>query len=277
MQNLCGNPQHAEGHHHPHERWEMRHGLKQRDKQEPTDAHDENEVSLSRGGHTLKIFSVFLIGAFHLPLHLQRHDAQWHHHTNDARQNEVGDDHRGRQLAPNPQHRGGDVSDRRPSPSRIGRNDDRTGKKPSGRLVCDELPKEGNHHNGRGKVVERSTKEKSEHPNDPEQPALLPRGNAVGDHRKSIVSIDQFDNRHGSHQEEKDAGNLLHVMKKTMLKEDLQSPVVSVAVAIKKFLKRADQMVWRIAPPQNENGPAQCAGNQSTCRLVDVQVVLECN
>ena len=53
--------------------------------------------------------------------------------------------------------------------------------------------------------------------------------------------------------------------------------VVSVAVAIKKFLKRADQMVWRIAPPQNENGPAQCAGNQSTCRLVDVQVVLECN
>ena len=53
--------------------------------------------------------------------------------------------------------------------------------------------------------------------------------------------------------------------------------MATVAVTAQKLLERTDQMVWRLSPTQNENGPAQCAGDQSTCRLVDVQVVLECN
>ncbi len=44
-----------------------------------------------------------------------------------------------------------------------------------------------------------------------------------------------------------------------------------------KLLKRAEQMVWCLAPPQHENGPAQGAGDQSTCRLVDVQLMFESN
>src|SRR6185295_6708862 len=64
-----------------------------------------------------------------------------------------------------------------------------------------------NHDDGGGEVVEDGGKKKRDDANDPEEFCFRVGLNEVGDFVKSFVGVDEFDDGHGAHEEEKNFGD----------------------------------------------------------------------
>ena len=105
-------------------------------------------------------------------------------------------------LLSDPQHGRGHIPNGRPGTTRIGRNDDQTGKPQSIFRGLDQFAQDGDQHNGGCKVVNDGRENKTQYGHDPQQTPFLVGSYELLDGGKTVEVVDDLNNGHGAHQED---------------------------------------------------------------------------
>ena len=108
---------------------------------------------------------------------------------------------------------------------------------------------------------------------DPKHFDLVPGLDAVRDHPKTFVCIDEFNNGHRAHQEEQNAADLLHVVEQPVFEELGQTTVPLTDVIGRKQMEFFREVGWHLMPTKDKQRPANRSCHQSRSGLVDVNVV----
>ena len=162
-------------------------------------------------------------------------------------------------MIADPQHGGGHVANRRPSPAGVGGDDHDTGEEPALLLVINQLAQQRDHHDGGGQVVQYRREKEGNKTDQPQQRYPFAGADALGNDLEAVVGIDQFDNGHGANQKEQNFGNFAQVLTQFAIDP----------------MGRAGKL-WRyVFEAQHQYRPAQHRCENRRRRFVDLERVLK--
>ena len=187
-----------------------------------------------------------------------------HNHRDNRRQEHLAHHARSGDATLNPQHNGRNIADGRERAARIGREDYERGIREAVFRVAHEFAQHHYHHDARGEIIENSREHEGDAGHAPKQFALGAGGEAVAHEIKAAVGIDDFNNRHGPHQEEQDFARVAEVAQQQVLVDDLRGLIGSNSRHFGEILAGVD----------HKQRPARHAHQQSRGSLVDFQHTL---
>ena len=178
------------------------------DGHEDQSAHTEEEDGLAlAGGEQAGLEAECLVlGEREFAFQREAEDVCGNDHRHERGDEYFGDDAGSRDDALVPEHDGRDVSDGRECASRVGCDDDERGIDDAVALVADELSQNHDHHDGCGEIVEDGREDERHEGDAPQQFLLAARLQRVAHEVESAVLVDEFHNRHRSHEEEERGG-----------------------------------------------------------------------
>ena len=261
---LGGHPEHTEAEEDAHVRRQVGHGLEYRHEQQGSEAKTEYQIAFEyRGGRRVFLGQVSTgARAWCLAAQTKAEDDQRYQQAHQAWQEQAGNHSGSADLATDPEHGGGHVTDRRPGTSGVSGDHHDTDEQPALGTAADQLAQQGDHDDGGGQVIQRCREEEGQETDDPQQVHALACLDAVGDYFEPFMGVDQLDDGHRPEQEEEDLRNFAEVVTQRF---DYHGRRVRRVMAA-RLQQRKD-----LVGAQHQNGPGQHRGEDRRGSLVYFQ------
>mmetsp|Transcript_11501 Transcript_11501/g.42940 ORF Transcript_11501/g.42940 Transcript_11501/m.42940 type:complete len:649 (+) Transcript_11501:395-2341(+) len=218
MQGVREHPHHPQGAQDAQVRRQARQGFEDRHRQQAEDPRGEYQLSSRRQTLSVPVngpndasHSLARLRALRRVFQLirehrrgdQRGDQRWQHQAGHGRQDA--------NLAADPEHRGRDISYRRPRASRVGGHHHERAEELTVFGIRHELLQQAHHDNRGRQVVQDAGHEEGDGGDDPEQLLLVVNVDGLGDQVEALVRVDGFHDGHRSDEEERDLGYIRHM------------------------------------------------------------------
>ena len=206
IEHLRHRPQHTQHEQDADKRRQMGERLEYGHEDKTADTEEEDGLALHRRQfaclHTLRLFC----RERQLAFQGARQYVGWYHHRHNRGDEQFGNHPGSRDDALVPEHDRRHIADGRKGTAGIGRDNHQRGIDDTVALIADEFPQDHDHHDRRGQIVENGREKKRHEGDAPQQRSLAARLHRVAHEIETAILVNEFHNRHGSHQEEKRRG-----------------------------------------------------------------------
>ena len=212
IEDLRSRPQHAQDEQNTHKRREMGDRLEDRYEDETANTQEEYNLTLTRRKTVCLLNHDCILLYLKVALQREREDIGRNNHRHHRGDEYLHDNTCCCNHTLVPQHDGSNITYRREGTTRISGNHNQCSIDETILLVSDKFTQNHNHHNRSRQVIEDSRQDECHEGNTPKQGPFRLRLKGVTHKIETTILIHQFNNGHGTHQEEEGRGGRTEMM-----------------------------------------------------------------